>query len=309
MFKKLHRQIILINLIVTTVVLVVAFVAIYLVAAGSAKSRPVKPNLSDVPPATLQDFTSRINSERQASLSSLLTSLIVVGCIVEVAVIIISYVLAEVAIRPIRESYEQQKLFIANASHEIKTPLAVISANLEAADISDNHWINNAAREVEYLTTLNQRLLKLSQLEAMPSVQSQPEPIMIKELFQEIITEFELRVKNNELKIKVLPATAKIKSSRSDLRQLLTILIDNAIKYHRSYIRIDYQARVFRVENDGAIIPEEALPRIFDRFYQVDKSASGVGLGLAIAKALADKNNWELTVSSGDSKTCFQLRV
>ncbi len=310
MFRRLRTRLILINLAVTTVVLVVAFTTIYLVAKESARGRFAYPAVVNIsfPESSLSIINQSIIAERQASLNSLLASLITVGILVEIAVAITSYFFAETAIEPIRESYENQRLFIANASHEIKTPLAAISANLEAANITDNCWIDNVSHEVQLLTALNQELLALAQLDGNTRRATVEENLRLEQELNQLISTFSPRIESKHLRLtlKVTPKSAEIILPKTDFLQVVTILLDNAIKYSEHKVNLIYHERELIVENDGAKLSPEALPHIFERFYQADKSADGVGLGLAIAKSIADHHGWSLTASS-DRLTRFKL--
>lgn len=248
-------------------------------------------------------FDAWIRSEREAAARNLLLSLIVSGIGIELAVVFISYYLAEEAIKPVKEAYESQKVFIANASHEIKTPLAAISANLEAADIKNNHWIDNVAMETEKLTALNSELLTLARTDLVNTVTS--EEVNVKELVEKQLKSFEPRMKDIKFK-KELNVSDKVKVNANDFSQLLGILMDNAIKYSDKKITLTLEDHVLKVTNDGATISKDALPHVFDRFYQADKNSEGVGLGLSIAKSLADRNHWNLSVKS-NSNTTFTL--
>ena len=93
----------------------------------------------------------------------------------------------------------------------------------------------------------------------------------------------------------------------SSLFQLLNILIDNAVKYCDKKITIYVSEKSVAVKNDGATIPEADLPHIFDRFYQTDKTKSGVGLGLAIGKTIAEHNKWNLKADSDKKSTTFTI--
>lgn len=163
MFRRLRNRLIVINVVVTTLVLAIAFSTIYIVAKNVAGERPmVTKETVEFSPDMSQLVVERILVDRKAALNSLLASLLLVGASVEVAVVMLSYALAEAAIRPVKEAYETQKVFISNASHEMKTPLAAISANLEAADIEGNRWIDNTIHEVKWMTQLNNELLALT---------------------------------------------------------------------------------------------------------------------------------------------------
>lgn len=313
MFRSLRNRLIAINLAITTLVLVLAFSSIYIVAQADVRSRQV--NSTDYTyqygntQVVISHLNRQIQAERSHFLNSLLISLFVAGFCVEVAVAIISYILAETAIRPIKEAYDAQRTFVANASHEMKTPIAAIMANLEVADIQGNQWIDNVTQEVEYMNTLNQELLTLARAESSISAAKKIEVVNLKEFTEEIIAPFRPRMEAKKIKfeLKTQLKTAKVKLVKSDFRQVVTILVDNAIKYCDKRIVMTLTSRQITIENDGAIIAKENLPRIFDRFYQTNKSAEGVGLGLAIAKTVADREGWKLSVES-EKTTKFTLR-
>ena len=306
MFKKLRNRLVLINVGITTVVLIISFASIYLFSTRNDERRPqfteqfVEFNFN---PEADQMFETWVRADREASAKNLLSALIVSGLCIELAVVLISYYLAEEAIKPIREAYESQKVFIANASHEIKTPLAAISANLEAADIKNNRWIDNVSRETDKLAALNSELLTLARTDLVNTVTS--EEVKIKDLVEKQIQSFEPRMKDIKFK-KTLNIADKAKINANDFTQILGILMDNAIKYSNKKIELILVDHELRISNDGTKISKEALPHIFDRFYQADKNSEGVGLGLSIAKSLADRNHWVLKAKS-DSNTTFIL--
>jgi len=305
MFRNLRNRLIAINLAVTTLVLVVAFSSVYIVARADVQSRQEAvidySYQSGTTQVIVRNLRKQIQVEQKHFLQSLLISLFVAGVCVEIAVAIISYVLAETAIRPIKEAYDAQKTFVANASHEMKTPIAAIMANLEVADIQDNPWIDNVTQEVEYMNTLNQELLALARAESSISAARKVESVNLKDYVEEIIAPFraQARAKGINFEFKTQLKTAKVKLTKNEFRQVITILIDNAIKYCNKKVAISLTSKSFAIENDGAKIAEEDLPRIFDRFYQTNKSAEGVGLGLAIAKTVADREGWKLVAQSG----------
>jgi signal transduction histidine kinase len=299
MFSSLRNRLILINFGISSVVILITFTAIYIISTRSADMRP--PMMSvNIDSEASKLFDAWIQSEREAAARNLLISLIVSGIGIELAVVFISYYLAEEAIKPVREAYESQKVFIANASHEIKTPLAAISANLEAADIKNNHWIDNVAMETEKLTALNLELLTLARTDLVNTVTS--EEVNVKELVEKQLKSFEPRMNDIKFK-KELNVSDKVKVNASDFSQLLGILMDNAIKYSNKKITLTLEDHVLKVTNDGATISKDALPHVFDRFYQADKNSEGVGLGLSIAKSLADRNHWNLSVKSNNNTT------
>lgn len=237
-----------------------------------------------------------IREEKQAAARDLLVMLVVAGVAIEIAVVIVSYLMAEQAIRPVREAYDAQKIFIANASHEIKTPLAAIAANLEAADLSDNKWIANVELEAAKLTKLNSELLTLARTDLVSS--REVSEVDIDTVAHGVVKSFKPRMKNINFTQRIAKS-GKVRINEEDFEQILSILMDNAVKYAGSKIRLQVEDHTLILANDGAKIPPDKLPHIFERFYQADKTAEGVGLGLSIAKSLAERNHWKLSVESG----------
>lgn len=310
MFRHLRNRLIFINMAVSSVVLIVAFSSVYVVALNEAHRR--QSVVADIVPGytqiVIQTIHSQIQSEQKEALRTLLASLFITGLAVEAAVGVLSYALAETAIRPIKEAYEAQKSFIANASHEMKTPIAAIMANLEVADIQGNQWIDNVAHEVKYMADLNQQLLILARAENAITAAKVAESVVLKDFVEETIAPFQPRIKNQKVKFefKTQLKTAKVKLFKNDFRQIISILMDNALKYCDHSIVLTLTSKSIGIENDGATISAENQAKVFERFYQTNKSSEGVGLGLSIAKTIADHDGWKLSVSS-DKTTKFTL--
>ena len=309
MFRKLRNKLIFINLGITSLVVVIVFTVIYISSTRIADNRPPIPSDNRLEfefSQDVEDFVEMsITVERQTAARDLLITLIVSGVAIEIMVAFISYFLAEEAIKPVREAYEAQKVFIANASHEIKTPLAAIAANLEAADIKNNRWISNVEKETAKLTALNGELLTLARTDLVNTVNL--EEVDLGAVLNREIKTFEPRLNRIDFK-KNIPTGKKIKINVADLIQIFNILLDNAIKYCDKKISVNLVGRELVVKNDGTVISEKDLAHIFDRFYQADKSAEGVGLGLSIAKTLADRNNWKISAKSTDNETDFVVK-
>lgn len=324
MFKKLRNKIIGIAMVSTTIVLVVAFSVIYSVVSTDIANRPMPKaewenanNNGSTITINSEEFENEqlnktikkhLNEDREGFLKTLLLSLIITGVFIEAIVFIIVLFLAEQSIKPVRDTYEAQKQFIANASHEIKTPLAVIQANLEASEITDNIWINNAAEKAEELAELNGQLLALARIEANTNEKVDKTEVELKSLVKKLSDPLKPQLEKKGTKLKIEGSETKpLSLNLPAAKQILNILLDNAIKYSDKKINIVVSGRKIVVKNDGAIIPAEKLPHLFERFYQVDKTSNGVGLGLAIASEVAEKNNWKLTASSDNKSTSFIL--
>lgn len=313
MFKKLKRKFIINSIVASTAVLLVAFSSVYIIAYNTSKGggRPREPFRTNIPDDISTMFEERLNSERDQHLNTLLISLIATGIGLEIIVAIFSVIHAEASIKPVRDAYNAQKNFIANASHEIKTPLAIIQANLEAADIHDNPWLDNVAKKAEDLAVLNNQLLSLARMESNTD-EIKLEEVNLKDLVTEMASCYapKLTDKKAKLQISVVRGTnLNQTTNRTELCQLLNILTDNAIKYCDQKITITISEKEIAIKNDGATISEENLPHVFDRFYQTDKTKSGVGLGLAIGKSIAEHNKWTLTADSDKKSTTFTIHI
>lgn len=308
MFTSLRNHLIFINLFTTTVILLIAGAIIYNIATGVAFERPAYDQ-------TLYSYTDdvevivrdNINREREKSAQSLLTLLLITGATIELIVAVFSYFFAEEAIRPVKKAYESQKLFIANASHEIKTPIAAISANLEAADLSDNKWIKNVELENEKLANINKELLTLARSDLVTEEKREKTEVDLVKLIENELETFRPRVKDKHFKV-TLPESLKMTINESDFKEILSILLDNAAKYSDQEISLTLTAKSLEIQNDGATISKAQLAHIFDRFYQTDKTKEGVGLGLSIARSLAAHNRWTLTAASDAGSTSFTLK-
>ena len=328
MFKKLKRKFILTATLSSLAVIVIAFSTIYIVVSHNVTSRPPVPFPKQETSSQSQDrltppsrtventeFEERLKDDRKKSLDTLLITLIITGVTIEGLIVLISFALAEKSIKPVREAYEMQKTFIANASHEIKTPLAVIQANLEAADIKGNKWLDNVAKKTEDLAALNNQLLTLAKMDATPKAEpatstDKIEKIDLKTIVEEIANCYLPKINRKKATLKIIShATTKIKLNRADFSQILNILLDNSTKYCKTKIAIKIENEKIEIKNDGATISKDAMKHIFDRFYQTDKTSPGVGLGLSIAKQLADKNGWDLTATSTAKTTTFTLKL
>ena len=305
MFKNLRNRLIITNVGITTVVLVIVFTSIYFISAHSALDRPMPQDAPGANPEMSQMMDQHIHAERQASLDDLLATLIFTGIIMDFVVAVISYFLAEKAIEPVKKAYETQKIFIANAAHEIKTPLAALQANLEAADIKNNKWIDNVAYEAVKLTALNNQLLVLARSDTLPDKIKLQDAILPQEI-NRLTTAIQPQIDAKKAKLTLRISGDKNATTRinlDDFCQLTQILLDNAVKYCDHKITITLCDRTLKISNDGTKIKSKDLPHIFDRFYQSDKSKPGVGLGLAIAQALAQRNHWQLSAKSARNTT------
>ena len=231
-----------------------------------------------------------------------------------------AYILIRRMFRPVHEASEKQKQFVGDASHELKTPLAVISLNAEALrnEAGDSPWVENILQEVDKTRQLVDNLLLLarteSYAEAMPREEVELNRCVEAGALPLECVAYEAGV---ELELSSL-AAVRVCGWKEMLQQLVVILVSNGIKYASAgtqvVIRLERKNRqaVLSIHNQGTVIPEEEQSRIFDRFYRADASRStqGHGLGLAIARNIVQMHDGHISVSSSREKgTCFTVTL
>lgn len=226
--------------------------------------------------------------------------------------IALSYFLASVAIKPVKETWEGQKRFIADVSHDMKTPLTVILANTEiiktrtGEDEETDKWLSSTKAEAERMRRLVDSMLELSSTEVSDEKIVLSE-ISLSEISERTVLQMEAVAFEKSVLIESnIKKNVIIKGNEDRLSRLLHILIDNGIKYAKggSVLRVSLAkgkrfARL-SVTNEGSYINEDDLPRLFERFYRGDKARSGggFGLGLSIAKSLTESMGGTITAEN-----------
>lgn len=312
MFRKLKRRIIIITMAVTTVVLVLSGTLIMLFS--SAMRPEPKPRFGsnyDLPiPSAYdnQELKEFIKNDRKEGNELLLDTLLCVGIAIEIIAFLIVYFASYKIVEPVKAAYDKQKLFIANASHELKTPLAVIQANMDALEVDEENkkWKSNIEDEINHANKLVLDLLQLAKMDAGSLNKSAVEEVDLGTELRKHIEIFRPKFAG-KISFKDLSEAKTTSLAKQDFLQVLDILLDNATKYGKRRVVVTLQKHRFSITNDGATISEKDSEKIFDRFYQVDKTREGSGLGLAIAKALCEQNGWTISCESGKAKTTFVL--
>nr|WP_297709105.1 HAMP domain-containing sensor histidine kinase [uncultured Butyrivibrio sp.] len=232
------------------------------------------------------------------------TIFIIIGISV---LILITFYLSGYVTEPAKQALLREKRFISDASHELKTPLGAIRINAQALSASEpeNLYTKNIINESDRMGRLIERLLTLSRLDEKEA--STKERISLSNLVTEMALTYESVAYEQGIVYKYdISDDVSIIGNADEIRQLLTILIDNAIKNTNDKGRIEIRcisenktARV-EVKNTGPGINADDLPHVFERFYTSDTSRSNksFGLGLAIAKAIAEGHKGNLTVNS-----------
>lgn len=254
-------------------------------------------------------------TEYNKRLSDLFSTLLFVGLIMLFAILIISFYFANRAIKPLALAWEKQKQFVADASHELKTPVSVINANYDALLANKEETIKSQLKWLSYIrigtdrmTKLINDLLSLAKLEDVNFV-TRKIPFNISNAIHDVMQSMEAIVIEKGIQlIHSIEPDIIVKGDAESVKQVVTILYDNAIKYSNENGQIDIslvkskRQAVFSIKNSGKGITEQELPKVFDRFYRADpartQETEGYGLGLSIAKTIINRLGGEIYATS-----------
>lgn len=258
------------------------------------------------------------NTVSEAGLKTMLRYVFLVGGLAILAMFFIASILAGFIISPLEENDRQQKRFISDASHELKTPIAVIATNAEmlSRELGHNEWLTNIQYESERMDRLVKQLLDLSHAENAN--------VLMEELdFSRFVTgevlAFEsLAFDKGKTFLVDIEEDIHLMGNFSQLTQLVSILLDNAIRHSTGReIGIDLERRphtaLLTVTNDSDEIPKEKIQHLFERFYRIDEARNSeshhYGIGLSIAKAIAEKQGGNIDVFWQDGKISFTVKL
>ena len=234
----------------------------------------------------------------------------------------LSYCLAGLVVGPVKRAWQEQKQFVSDASHELKTPLTVIlSSSALAAEEQDvqrtKQYVEGIHAESLRMKALVEDMLTLARTES--GTRPETEAVVLSDTVLESVLAFEPVAfeSGRELVYDIQPELT-VMGSGVQLRRLTDILLDNAVKYAaegtpiRLLLRQEGRCAALRVENRGETIPAEKLRHIFDRFYRADESRSGgegFGLGLAIAQSIAQSHGGSIGCASEEGVTRFTVTL
>lgn len=262
-------------------------------------------------------------SMEMSVLRSMMVPYLIIASVALLLLLGVSVLLSHWAVRPVEKAWRQQRQFLSDASHELKTPLTVILSNAELLDEAPlearpARWADNIRSEARQMKRLVEEMLTLARADDMvrPAVM---EPVSLSDLAADCALSFEpVAFEAGKSLDYQLAEHLTILGEEDKLRRAISILLDNAIKYGAAggTIRLtlektDRQARL-TVSNPGEPIPPDQLPHLFERFYRADASrgeTSGFGLGLSIADAIAHEHKGTLRAESDQISTRFFLTL
>ncbi|MFF2458191.1 sensor histidine kinase [Peribacillus simplex] len=268
-------------------------------------------------------FIRNVDTEKEM-LDRLLLILFVGGGIGSLVAVGAGYLLAGRALIPVKKSWDQQQQFVSDASHEIRTPLAVIQSRADLLFQSPNATIEEKAvdisiisKEVRRLNKLVNGLLTLTRTDSN-QIEVKKSNFFLDDLLMDIVEQYrDIASFQEKSIISHAPEQVVFHGDKERIHQLLVILVDNAMKFTEEGGEISLSciknasSIILTIEDNGEGIPQEDLPLIFNRFYQVEQSRSaneGSGLGLSIAKWIVNTHQGNIKVTSEQNeRTRFEI--
>lgn len=272
-----------------------------------------------------QFFVFVDTSNEQAMLGSLLTRSVLIGLLCWLVLLGISILLARWAVRPVEIAWQQQRQFVSDASHELKTPLTVIMTNAEMLQNTDNSEDDNAFLSGNILAmskqmqTLLEQMLELARSDNMHS-RAEFSRVDLSSLAEDTVLLFEpvFFDRGMTLSYHIQPGMT-VDGNTQQLQQMLEVFLDNAQKYAipggQTTVTLAKHARskcILKVSNQGPPIPAEHLRNLFKRFYRADQARTrngSFGLGLSIAQAIAQQHNAKIWAESLNGINSFFVEM
>ena len=258
---------------------------------------------------------TRLTNVRRLAVISVLVCL---GCIA-LSGLLVAY-FSRLAIRPLIENAVQQKQFITDAGHELKTPLTVISANMDvlSQDLGDNPWVRSTRKQVASMRQLVSELIYLSRMDE-EDAHLQMERLDLSTLVRQEAEPFEGMAEfSGKRMLMEIKEGVFIQGDRAACRRMVSVLCDNAVKYAPTgdeiHLGLGREGRSVRLTVENGVenpLEEETLRHLFDRFYRADPSRSrkngGYGIGLSVARSIAHRHGVEIRVWQGDGRISFAV--
>ena len=223
--------------------------------------------------------------------------------------------------KPFEENSRRQKQFITDASHELKTPLAIISANAEVLAYKDggNEWLNNITEQISHMSSLINELLTLSKVEEIDE-DIEVESVNFSDIVNETINNFGevFKQKNVTMQVKIEPNIV-LTGNKKQLDMLVSILVENASKYVtesgvlKVLLKKSGKYTILRIFNTAKLSNDMNIKYLFDRFYRPDNSRTSVtggqGIGLSIAKKITNMHNGSISAKQVDGGIWFTAEI
>ena len=324
--KKFHKTLLKLTVEYAAIIFVILFLSASV--TYSLFSRQLNRRFANFPPPNQIQAVATINADGTADIAAiippqptatnvsadLVETLLYVNSLLFILSVSLSYLLARLTLRPIRESYDNQCRFLGDASHELRTPLAILYTNLEneladkTIDKEQKAFAKSNLEETKRMNKIIGDLLTLSRMDE--GAQVELNDFDASALIEEIINRLAVLAKSLQVVLHYArPASPiMIKSNRGLLDRALTNFVKNAILYNKSggsvNLTLEHRGKeaAISIKDTGVGMTEDNLSKVFDRFFRVDKSRSrqtgGSGLGLSIAKESVEKLGGKIKIQS-----------
>lgn len=230
------------------------------------------------------------------------------------AVFVLVVIFSRMVFRPVEESIQKQKRFITDASHELKTPLTIIDANIEVMEMEsgESQWTKSTRKQIQRLSGLVQQLVTLSRLDEEKGLEEKCE-FNLSEAVSECVQPYESLAQTREKNLTLnIEEDITYTGDERSIRQLAGILMDNAVKYSSENGNITLTLKkkgkkiFLEVYNDADDLPQGKLDVLFERFYRLDSSRNsgtgGSGIGLSMAKAIVQAHKGKITAENKNGR-------
>ena len=253
-----------------------------------------------------------------ATFTSFVRASLIVSAIGALSYLVLVLIFSKIVLRPVAESYEKQKRFITDASHEIKTPLAIIDANTEVIEMEagESEWTKSIRNQIQRLTSLTEKLVFLSRMDE-ESTKLEMREFDLSGLLDETIDSYEaVAISAGKTLERVIAPNVRLYGDETNILQMITLLMDNAMKYSNEQgdilVKLEQQQKgkhrlklTFR--NTVEEIAVGNHDEFFERFYRADESRStktgGHGIGLSVVKAIVQAHHGKVIAESKDGKS------
>ena len=306
-------------------VLSLLFSGIIFAVVSAQLDRPFAPHWELSPAESERQFHQRWQRHNQEARQSVIMGLVVLNGLMLVGGAALSIVLARRTLRPIEQALQQQAQFVSDASHELRTPLAALLVRNQVAlrkkvlsEAKARAVLQDNVTEIDKLTALANSLLALA---AGHQQRESPQVVQVEEFLSHIVAELQPLAHKKHIMCRSTTSTTQAVFAPVAAKQIITILLDNALKYSPPQTEVSVQVSqrsktlqiAVRDQGPGIALKDQA--HIFDRFYRADTARtrthiSGHGLGLAIARQIAIQYGWRLgVVSQPGQGATFMLQI
>lgn len=256
----------------------------------------------------------------RSTMGTYLFSTMSVFIIGSIAVLLLIIFISKTAVKPVAESYEKQRQFVTDANHELKTPLTLILANADIAEseIGQNEWISDIRSEGLRMSSLVNQLVTLSRMDEYDD-KSDFQELCISDCIKDAVMDFtELAEMKGKEIVSDIAENVYICGNEIQIRQLMSILLDNAVKYCDENGSIEVilkkkKSPILLISNTYKDVDQLQLGKLFDRFYRDDQArtaGTGFGVGLSIAQSITEHHHGTIKAEKrGEVVICFKVKL